>query len=77
EFLPVGLLPQIARDLGVTPGTAGLMVTTPGVLAAIFAPGMLIPAGRMDRRRVFLLLTAMLLASNIVSAMSTNFAVML
>jgi hypothetical protein len=26
EFLPVGLLPQIARDLGVTP-TAGLMVT--------------------------------------------------
>jgi len=77
EFLPVGLLPQIARDLGVTPGTAGLMVTTPGVLAAIFAPGMLILAGRMDRRRVFLLLTAMLLASNIVSAMSTNFAVML
>ena len=31
EFLPVGLLPQIAHDLGVSAGTAGLMVTTPGV----------------------------------------------
>jgi predicted MFS family arabinose efflux permease len=77
EFLPVGLLTDIARDLGVTPGTAGLMVTTPGVMAAIFAPGLMIFAGRMDRRQVFLLLTAMLLASNLVSAFSTNFATML
>ena len=77
EFLPVGLLPQIARDLGVTPGTAGLMVTTPGVLAAISAPALMILAGRMDRRRVFLLLTAVLLASNLVCATSTHFAVML
>ena len=38
EYMPVGLLPQIARDLGVTPGTAGLMVTTPGIIAAISAP---------------------------------------
>ncbi|RAR61127.1 putative MFS family arabinose efflux permease [Paraburkholderia unamae] len=77
EFLPVGLLTQIANDLHVTPGTAGLMVTTPGVMAAIFAPGLMIFAGRMDRRQVFLLLTAMLLVSNIVCAISSNFAVML
>ena len=77
EFLPVGLLTEIARDLRVTPGTAGLMVTTPGVMAAIFAPGLMIFAGRMDRRHVFLLLTTMLLASNIVCALATNFAAML
>jgi predicted MFS family arabinose efflux permease len=77
EFLPVGLLTEIANDLRVTPGTAGLMVTTPGVMAAIFAPGLMMFAGRMDRRHVFLLLTAMLLASNIVSAISTNLATML
>ncbi|PYE20422.1 putative MFS family arabinose efflux permease [Paraburkholderia silvatlantica] len=77
EFLPVGLLTEIARDLGVTAGTAGLMVTTPGVMAAFFAPGLMMFAGRMDRRKVFLLLTAMLLASNIVSALSTHFALML
>lgn len=53
EFLPVGLLPQIAHDLGVSTGVAGLMVTTPGVLAAISAPMLIVSAGRMDRRYVF------------------------
>jgi predicted MFS family arabinose efflux permease len=77
EFLPVGLLTEIMRDLRVTPGTAGLMVTMPGVMGAIFAPGLMMFAGRMDRRQVFLLLTAMLLASNFLSALSMNFATML
>nr|WKF61716.1 Purine ribonucleoside efflux pump NepI [Paraburkholderia busanensis] len=77
EFLPVGLLPRIAADLGVSPGTAGLMVTVPGVIAALSAPGLMIGAGRMDRRRVFLLLTALLLASNLISAFAANFMIML
>ena len=77
EFLPVGLLPRVAADLGVLPGTAGLMVTVPGVIAAISAPGLMLVAGRMDRRRVFLLLTALLLASNMISAFAPNFGVML
>jgi predicted MFS family arabinose efflux permease len=77
EFLPVGLLSYVARELDVLPGTAGLMVTTPGIIAAISAPGLMLGAGRMDRRHVFLLLTAMLLASNLLSAFAPNFAVML
>ncbi|WP_144141550.1 MFS transporter [Paraburkholderia sp. BCC1884] len=77
EFLPVGLLPRVAADLGVSPGTAGLMVTVPGIIAAISAPGLMIVAGRMDRRRVFLLLTALLLASNLISAFAPGFLVML
>ncbi|HEX7907839.1 MAG TPA: MFS transporter [Paraburkholderia sp.] len=77
EFLPVGLLPRIAAELGVSPGTAGLMVTVPGVIAAISAPGLMLVAGRMDRRRVFLLLTALLLASNLISAFAPNFLFML
>jgi predicted MFS family arabinose efflux permease len=77
EFLPVGLLPRVAADLGVLPGTAGLMVTVPGVIAAISAPGLMLVAGRMDRRRVFLLLTALLLASNLISAFAPNFLCML
>src|ERR1700757_4739077 len=68
EFLPVGLLPQIAHDLGVTPGTAGLMVTIPGVIAAISAPGMMLGAGRIDRRYILIMLSVLLLASNLISA---------
>ncbi|WP_345816183.1 MFS transporter [Paraburkholderia sp. PREW-6R] len=77
EFLPVGVLPRVAVDLGVLPGTAGLMVTVPGVIAAISAPGSMLVAGRMDRRRVFLLLTALLLASNLISAFAPTFLIML
>ncbi|CAG4906247.1 MFS transporter [Paraburkholderia saeva] len=77
EFLPVGLLPHVAKDLGVLPGTAGLMVTVPGIIAAISAPGLMLVAGTMDRRRVFLLLTTLLLASNLISAFAPDFLVML
>ncbi|ADG19441.1 major facilitator superfamily MFS_1 [Paraburkholderia atlantica] len=77
EFLPVGLLPQIAHDLGVSPGVAGLMVTTPGLMGAILAPTLIVSAGRMDRRYVFLLLTTGLLISNIVCAIAPNLAIML
>jgi predicted MFS family arabinose efflux permease len=77
EFLPVGLLPRVAADLDVSPGTAGLMVTVPGIIAAISAPGLMLVAGRMDRRRVFLLLTALLLASNLMSAFAPDFLFML
>jgi predicted MFS family arabinose efflux permease len=77
EFLPVGLLPQIAHDLGVTPGTAGLMVTTPGVIAALSAPGMMLGAGRLDRRHILIALSVMLLASNLISAFAPTFGWML
>jgi predicted MFS family arabinose efflux permease len=77
EFLPVGLLPQVGRDLGVTPGTAGLMVTIPGVIAAISAPGMMLGAGRIDRRLILLALSVLLLASNLISAFAPSFAMML
>jgi predicted MFS family arabinose efflux permease len=77
EFLPVGLLPQIARDLGVMPGTAGLMVTIPGVIAAISAPGMMLGAGRIDRRHILLVLSVLLLASDLISAFASSFAFML
>lgn len=77
EFLPVGLLPHIAKEMDVLPGTAGLMVTIPGIIAALSAPGLMLGAGRMDRRHVFLLLTGLLLASNLLSAFAPNFGVML
>lgn len=38
EFLPIGLLTNIAPSLDVSTGKAGLMVTIPGVVAAVAAP---------------------------------------
>ncbi|QAY86992.1 MFS transporter [Pseudomonas arsenicoxydans] len=77
EYLPVGVLPQIANSLSVTEGVAGLMVTVPGVVAAVSAPAIMLGAGRMNRRHLLLLLTLVLVASNVVSALAPSLAVML
>jgi predicted MFS family arabinose efflux permease len=77
EFLPIGLLPDIARDIGVTHGQAGLMVTLPGVLAALAAPLSVHFAGGLERRRVLLILLALLVVSNLVVALSSSFLVVL
>src|SRR5580704_14024907 len=52
EFLPVGILRYISEGLGVTEGTAGIMVTAPGLLAAIAAPTVTVAVGNRDRRLV-------------------------
>ncbi|WP_109480434.1 MFS transporter [Paraburkholderia sp. C35] len=77
EFLPVGLLPDVAKTFDVLPGTAGLMVTIPGIMAAISAPGLMLAAGRVNRRLILILLTVMLLASNLLSAFAPSFPLML
>lgn len=77
EFLPVGLLPDIARDLGISDGQAGLMITIPGVLAAIAAPLTLAIAGRIDRRRVLLVLVGLLALSNLMVAYADDMYLLL
>lgn len=77
EFLPVGLLPQIAHDLGITPGQAGLMVTLPGVIAAVMAPFTLAFAGNLDRRHLLCVLLAMLAAANLAVSLATSLPVVL
>lgn len=77
EFLPVGLLPQISRDLGLTPGIGGLMVTITGLSAAVSAPATMLLARRIDRRRVLIFLTGLLLLSNLVSGAAVYLAEML
>lgn len=77
EFLPVGLLTDIARGLNVSDGTAGLMMTMPGVLAAIAAPALTVATGRLDRRTVMIALSALLLVSNLLAAFAPNFGTML
>lgn len=50
EMLPVGLLTPIGESLQVTEGTAGLALTTTGVVSAVAAPVLPLALGRLDRR---------------------------
>ncbi|MEW2066016.1 MFS transporter [Streptomyces sp. NPDC007346] len=77
ELLPVGLLTPVGTALNVSEGTAGLMVTVPGLVAAVSAPLVTVATGRVDRRIVLVVLIGLMGAANLASAFATGFTVVL
>lgn len=77
ESLPVGLLPFIGGALDVSEGTAGLMVTVPGLVAAVTAPLLPVLIRNLDRRIALLGLIVLMVAANVLSALAPNFALLL
>lgn len=72
EMLPVGLLTSIAGSLGTSMGRSGLMISLPALLAALFAPLVVMAAGGMDRRRILCGLLALLVLANLASALAPS-----
>lgn len=77
ELLPVGLLTPAAADLSVTEGTAALMVTVPGLVAAVAAPLVTARAAGADRRTLLVALMLLAAVANLVSALAGHLAVVL
>ncbi|MEV8447814.1 MFS transporter [Streptomyces parvus] len=77
ELLPVGLLTPVGQALDVSQGTAGLMVTVPGLVAAVSAPLVTVATGHIDRRIVLMVLIGLMGAANLASAFATGFTVVL
>ncbi|MFI5635433.1 MFS transporter [Streptomyces sp. NPDC051664] len=77
EFLPVGLLSDIHRELNVTEGTAGAMVTAPGIIAAISAPLLPVALRRLDRRYALLGLSLVFVLADALAAIAPNFPTMI
>lgn len=77
EMLPVGLLTPIADTFDTSTGTAALMISLPALLAALFAPLVVITSGNLDRRRILCGLLTLLVIANIASALAQNMAWML
>jgi len=77
EMLPVGLLTPIAEALDTTTGTAGLMISLPALLAALFAPLVVISAGSVDRRSLLGGLLGLLVIANLGTAFAPTLGWML
>jgi predicted MFS family arabinose efflux permease len=77
EQLPVGLLTSVGADLRVTDGVAGLMVTVPGIVAAVAAPVVPVLVGRLDRRVLLGALMALMTLANALSALAPTYPVLL
>jgi predicted MFS family arabinose efflux permease len=77
EFIPVGFLPDVAGDLDVSLGAAGLMVLVPGLSAAVAAPLVIVGAGGLDRRRLIVGLGVLVMLSNALAAAAPSLVVIL
>ncbi|WEX75139.1 MFS transporter [Sinorhizobium numidicum] len=73
EFLPAGLLTPMARDLGISEGTAGQVVTATASVGAVTALLSNVLIGRLNRKAVLVGLSALAIGSNILAALATDF----
>ncbi|MEJ1117638.1 MFS transporter [Phyllobacterium sp. CCNWLW109] len=77
EFLPAGLLTPMARDLGISEGTAGQVVTATASVGAVTALLSNVLIGRLNRKTVLVGLSALAIGSNILAAAATDFWLLL
>jgi predicted MFS family arabinose efflux permease len=77
EFLPVGLLTRISTDIHKSPGQLGLMVTAPGLTAAVTAPLALLLLHRWDRRYILVGLTVLIALADFLVASVSSFGLIL
>ena len=77
EFVVMGLLPNIASDLGVSIPLAGQLVTAYALGVVLGAPILAVMTGNMPRKRVLLLMVAVFIIGNALSAIAPNYMFLL
>ena len=73
EMVPVGLLPAISSEFGVTIGLAGLTVTAFGLAAGLTAPVMTSWTKAVDRRALVLSILGIFLLGNIATVLVDSY----
>ncbi|MCW1887235.1 MFS transporter [Luteolibacter flavescens] len=76
EFVIVGLLPAMARDLGVSVSRAGLLVTLFAFTVAVVGPPLTASFSRFERKRLFVTTLLLFALSNLLAATAPNFGIM-
>lgn len=76
EILPVGLLPQMSRGVGVSESTAGLLVTIYAFVVAALAVPLTAATRRLPRKPLLLVTLAAYTASNALVAVAPSFALL-
>lgn len=77
EFVIMGLLPQIANDLGVTIPSAGLLVTGYALGVVIGGPLLALATARLPRKTVLLVLMGVFVLGNALCALAPNYGLLM
>ncbi|KQX53219.1 MULTISPECIES: MFS transporter [unclassified Streptomyces] len=73
EFVMMGLLPQVADDLGTSVPTAGYLVSAYAIGVVVGAPLLTALGSRIPRKRMLLLLMVLFTVGNLASALAPGF----
>ncbi|MDB5963304.1 MAG: ydhP 3 [Massilia sp.] len=77
EFAPMGMLPAIAADLGVSIPSAGLLVSAYAMGVLIGAPLMTLSTFKVPRRTLLIALMGIFTLGNLLAALSTSYTTLL
>lgn len=77
EFMPVSLLSPIASDLSVSEGQAGQAISISGVFAVLTSLFLASVIGQVDRKRVLLMMTGLMLVSGTVVAVAPSYPILM
>ena len=72
EFLIVGLLPAMARDLSISISQAGLLVTLFAFTVMLFGPLLTAWVAHVERKRLFVIILLVFAGSNALAAVAPN-----
>ncbi|MCJ2094347.1 MFS transporter [Methylobacterium sp. J-072] len=76
EFTPMGMLPLVAGDLGVSIPAAGLVVSAYALGVQVGAPLVTLAAARVPRRRLLVGLMAIFTLGNLLAAIADSYAML-
>ncbi len=77
EFVIMGLLPEMAADLGVGIPTAGLLVSGYALSVTFGSPLVAVALSRLDRRRALLVLVGLFILGNALCALSPDYRLLM
>lgn len=72
EYLIVGLLPALARDLDISISAAGQLVTLFAFTVMLFGPVLTALLSHLERKRLFIVILLIFAASNALAAIASN-----
>lgn len=76
EFLIIGLLPALARDLDISISAAGQLVTLFAFTVMLFGPPLTAALAHVERKRLFMVIMLVFAAANALAAVAPNIGVL-
>lgn len=77
EFVPIGLLSDIARDFGTSEAAAGLLITVYAWVVAVASLPLMLLVARLEYRKLLLAIVALFVVSHLLSAAAASYATLM